>query len=471
MKRRDFLMSAASGIGLCTLPAFAMQPAANDIAQTAKSFASGMSDSLRCLIPVGSESNLRPTVEAWQAATGIKVELEIVDVDQINDRMTVDHLARRADYDLALPATFAVADLAWSGIIHPMTKYEETFGHSAQLFDSLYENGNIIGGDRFGFQTDGDVYLMFYRKDWLTDETEVTSYQDLYGKVLDIPQTWQELDRQIRFFHRPDENRYGGALFRTPAYLVWEFWSRMHANGVLPFDDALTPQIDSDGAVQAVEDMLEISSFLHPQAKTAGLFDNWTNYAKGDTYCNIGWGGSQKYFNQAQSPIRNKLAFSLLPGGEKIAATSYFNWGWSFVLPTQSKKRELAYLFAAFATSPEISLNAVREADGYFDPFQRQHYQDEIIQDTYSSDFLKVHEMAINDPIPDLYLPGHNSYFSSLSKWLVEAMDRQRSPKDALRRAAQDWNLISLDFGLEDQADRWRASKARYPKHVLDHQR
>ena len=31
-----------------------------------------------------------------------------------------------------------------------------------------------------------------------------------------------------------------------------------------------------------------------------GLFENWERFSKGDIYCNIGWGGSQKYFNKCR---------------------------------------------------------------------------------------------------------------------------------------------------------------------------
>ena len=419
---------------------------------------------LKLLIPDGSQDNLAPVIAMWEAQTGIQVAVDIAGVDEINDRMTVDHIAGRANYDLALPATFGIPDLAWSEVIRPLDGLaEETLQTAGR---GIYEQGDFVDGRRYGAQTDGDVYLMFYRRDWLEDADTRARYGDLHGQDLAIPATWAELDRQLRFFHAPEERRHGGLLFRHPGYMQWEFWSRMHANGVLPFDADLRPQLAEPGAIAALEEMIAASEYLHPGARAAALFDNWKLFAEGETYCNIGWGGSQKYFHKGGSAVRGKLAHGLLPGGIR-PSVSYFNWGWSYVIPANSARPDLAARFAAFATGPEASTAAVREAGGYFDPFHASHYDDPIIRETYSDDFLAVHRRAFDDPLPDLYLPGHGSYFGKLSQRLNEAYTGEKTPKEALEHAARDWELISLDFGREAQAERWAAARQTYPAAFL----
>ncbi|MEM7522823.1 MAG: extracellular solute-binding protein [Pseudomonadota bacterium] len=462
MKRREFLFLAASSVGL------AGQSGASDLVDIAvltdmaKRRAGPTPAPINCLAPAGSEDNLNAVVAAWRKATGIPVTLDIVDVDDINNRMTIDHLARRAAYDVALPATFGVADLAWSGVVQPMSPIETGLG--APSYDSLgtFDLGNVLGGRRYGCQTDGDVYLMFYRRDWLDHPERQAAYGDATGEALGQPKTWTELDRQIAFFNRPERGEYGGALFRTPAYAVWEFWSRMHANGVAPFDDDLTPMIAEEGAVDALQAMIRTSTSLHPSARTAGLFENWRQFEAGQIYCNIGWGGSQKFFNRPVSRIRGKLAFASPPGG-RAASMSYFNWGWSYVIPANSPKPDIAFLFSAFATSPEISTLAVREAGGYFDPFLDEHYEDPQIREAYSAAFLQVHQRAMQDPLPDLYLPGHGSYFASLAGWIERVALGEVSASEGLRRAALDWRVISLDFDEVKQTERWREIYRNYP--------
>lgn len=459
--RREFLAGAAAA-GIL---------GGSAAAQTGESYATIASEiarpgaRLRGLIPNGSEANLAPTLASWTRLTGIEVEQIVVPVEEINNRMTIDALAGRASYDFALPATFGVADLAWAGIIQPLTGFKREFGTSKGADGRLYELGDVIGADRYGFQTDGDVYLMFWRRDWLEDPQEQARYADRFGTPLELPLTWEETDRQIAYFNRPDEGRYGGALYRNAGYLVWEFWSRLHAKGMLPFDNDLVPQIDSPEGVAALEEMIAVSAHQHPGSMTAGLFENWELYRSNEIYCNIGWGGSQKAFNRPDSPIRNKLAFSALPGG-KIPPAAYFNWGWSYVLPANCAEPELAYLFSAYAVSPSVSTRAVRETGGYFDPFHEAHYSDKAIESAYSREFLDVHRDGMKNALPDLYLPGYNTYFGSLTRYLNEALLGETRPADALKRAAQEWQLTSLDFGAEGQLERWRNLRSLYPQHV-----
>jgi multiple sugar transport system substrate-binding protein len=190
------------------------------------------------------------------------------------------------------------------------------------------------------------------------------------------------LDRQLAFFRQPDKGQYGGALFRSQYFIAWEWWVRFHAKGFFPFTDDLTPQINNEAGIQALAELVAASKSLYPGARTNGLFENFEAYGKGDIYANIGWGGTQKYLD-SKSSIKGKRTYGPTPGGSvngKLLKTPYFNWGWNYVVSTLSPEQEIAYLFTLYATSPELSTIAVRDPDGYFDPFRLEHYTDpEII--------------------------------------------------------------------------------------------
>ncbi len=450
--RREFIAASASALTGISDPAAT-------IAQAARAFEGG---TLRLLAPNGCQSNLAPVVAAWREQTAIPVEISYVDVDQIGQRVTADHLVGRVDYDLALPATFVVPDLAETKIIQPIDAILSALEMSAFVAPSLYEHGSVLDGQRYGFQTDGDVYLMFYRRDFLMDPTFKDAYAAQFGVALGIPRSWAELDRQMAFFHAPGKGRFGGALFRTPSYQLWEFWSRFHAAGLVPFDEDLMPQIDRPEAAEVVRQMARATAHLHPAVSQAGLFENWRLYKAHQIYCNIGWGGSQKAFNAAGSSIRGKLEHSLLPG-DMNDPLGYFNWGWTYVVLSNARAAELATLFALFATSGHVSTLGVREMDGYFDPYAAHHYDDAGIIDTYSKLFLTVHRTAMTHAVPDLYLPGHSNYMSALSSGLSRAMSGASTPEQALRKTAREWRLISQDIGEQVQRRRWAANLALYP--------
>ncbi|KAG1648366.1 hypothetical protein GQR58_029896 [Nymphon striatum] len=288
--RRDILM------GLAASSAFAVRPCAAEAqpqgqtqsalheyaARKASELAAGRQVELELLMPNGSGANVNPIIVAFQKATGIRVKPIETPVDDINLRLTLDTLSGEGSYDLALPATFGLPDLVNTGAIITLTDYAAKHEPAGFRDDVLYPIGDNFDGNTYGFQADGDAYT---------------------------PLTWEQLDQQIAFFHRPDDGLGGGLLFRTPNYIAWEWWVRFHAKGVWPLSSELIPQIAGDAGVAALEDLIRVTENLAPETARLGLFENWERYAKGDIYCNIGWGGTQKHLNGPTSLMREPVGF------------------------------------------------------------------------------------------------------------------------------------------------------------------
>ncbi|WP_175501296.1 extracellular solute-binding protein [Poseidonocella pacifica] len=414
---------------------------------------------LRLLLPEGSEANLAPIKAAWTKMTGFEVVHELSDVDDINARIAEDLLLETADYDVALPATFGLPDLAYSNAVLSLEPFLAKCPNAYSEEGHLYTVGNRFEGETYGLQTDGDVYLMFYRKNLMEDPEEGKAYADQFGTALDIPTDWNELDRQMRFFHRPEQKMYGGTLFRAPGYLAWEFLARFEAEGGQLFDDQFRPQFNGEAAVKVLSDLIQATSYLHPGSGFGTLFENWDRFTSDQVYANIGWGGSQKSFNAPGSPLRGNLRYSALPRG-KGSGRGYFNWGWSYVIPTSAPYPELSFLFSALAMDPEISTTAVQQIDGYFDPFHERHYSDPVIQEVYSPSFLEVHRSAMLAAGHDIYLPGYGNYLAALNENIHAALTGDLSEDLALERMQIEWGRITLEFGGDSQARRWAALRS-----------
>lgn len=434
-----------------------------------KVLAEGGDKSLRILIPNGCADNLVPVISQFASRTGVTVQMVESPVDDINTQLLLDSMQGESNYDLALPATFGLPDLVSSNALLSLTDYAKRFEPPGYRDGILYSVGDSFDDELFGFQTDGDAYVMFYNKRLLLSSEEQARYSDQFGRTLAIPDTWQELDQQMAFFNRPDQGLYGGLLFRTPGYLAWEWWVRFHAKGYWPLSDSLVPQIDSPAGVAALEEMISATKHLAPEVTTLGLFDNWERFSRGDVYCNIGWGGTQKYLNSPKSGMKDQLLYGPTPGGYvdgKLLLTPYFNWGWNYVVTINSKLPELAYLFALFASTPSMSTASVREPNGFFDPFRPEHYLDEGIKNTYSPEFLAVHENSMKSSIPDLYLAGQSQYFGALTDGLQNSLSGKVDAESALKQVAVQWNLISRRAGRDLQITRWRNLKSKYPENV-----
>ncbi len=471
--RRKALVGMAATTAAFVVPKITSAGAADEfhleIMHRVRKLVKGKKPEIRILLPQGSAANVGPVIAAFKAGTGVEIRVSETSVEEVNTEFTLDALSKSNKYDIALPATFGIPDLAAAKAILPLTtlaKRHEPPGFRNQI---LYNVGDSFDGRPYGFQTDGDAYVMFYNKGFMQNPEESARYEDTYGVTLALPDTWAELDRQMAYFTRFDDQIWGGALFRSPGYLAWEWWVRFHSKGIWPFSPEMEPQIASDAGVEALEELIRATENQCREARSMGLFENWERYSKGDIYCNVGWGGSQKYLNGVNSKMRGNMIYGKMPGGiidGKLLVTPYFNWGWNYVVSANTALPELSYLFALFASTPEISTMAVRQKDGFFDPYRPEHYQDLGIQAAYSTEFLEIHRASLENAIPDLYLKGQGEYFRLLNDGLALALERELHPEKALQRVAIRWRLITKSMGLEKQIERWARLRNKYPKHI-----
>ncbi|MHA6345743.1 extracellular solute-binding protein [Roseivivax sp. CAU 1761] len=419
---------------------------------------------LRVLMPEGSEANLRPVVRSFEAAHGIRAELHSVPTEEINTAILLEAVAPRLRFDVALPATYGIPDLAEAGAILPLDSHAARHEPAEFTRSMLYRNGDRFDGRLYGYQTDGDVYLAFYNRDMMEDRDLAARYADRFGEALAPPRDWTAFDRQMAFFHAPEAGRYGGAMVRSPNYLGWEWWLRFHAKGIWPFGPDMAPQIAGAEGRAALEEM--IASEAHQAGAISALGANWRRYDRGDVYANLGWGGTQKYLRGPDGRMRDRVVVAATPGGSwdgRHHPVSYFNWGWSYVVARHCRDPDRAYRFCLHAASARVSTLAVRQAGGFFDPFRREHYHDARIREVYSPAFLEVHRNGLQQAMPDLYLARRNDYFATLGRWLRLALDGEVTPGRALARIAESWDLLTHRTGRARQAERWRALRARYP--------
>lgn len=479
--RRRFLRQTAAGAATLALaPAIVARPGRaataletlhTDAAMAAKELAAGRSVKLVIMEPSGSLGNVKPVADRFTAETGVAIDYLEVPLGEINQKVLLEAVSKTGAFDIALPATFGMPDLVESGILVNLDQYALKYEPDGFQADALYSIGDYYKGSLYGYQTDGDTYLMFYHKDWLEDPEENKRFADKHGYGLKVPDTWEELDAMMAHFHRPDEGRYGGALFRTQFFIAWEWWVRFHAKGFYPLDDDLNPQINNEAGVAALEELVAASQHLYPGARTNGLFENFEAFGQGDKFCNIGWGGTQKFLNSDKSKVKGRLAFGPTPGGTvdgQLLKTPYFNWGWNYVVSSVSREPEIAYLFTLYAASPEMSTVAVRDPGGYFDPFRGVHYSDPAIIETYTPEFLAAHEDSMRNSIPDLYLKGQGEYFDELRVNVTAADVGEKTPQQALDDTARAWERITRRMGKRSQAVQWSFLKSLYPKGVRD---
>lgn len=472
--RRAVVRGIAGGVLASALPGAAMaqgRPLHLVAAEHAKRVAAGDTRPLVLLGPDGAGANLAPVMAKFHELTGIKVQLVEENPLNLNTRISLLAMTGNVAFDVGLPTSNGLPDLASTGVIQPFDHFVDTYEPPGFRDGSLYNVADKFDGKYFGFQTDGDVYLMYYKRAFLESRDEQAAYADRFGVPLGIASTWEELDQQMRWFHRPDQDQYGGLMFRIPGYFAWEWWSRFHAKGVWPFSPQMDAQIGGDAGIEALEDMVRATAYLHPATNQASIFENWNVFFKQNIFSNIGWGGAYKLFKRSEFFDPNAIVNSGLPGGQDPETgayfpCSYFNWGKNYVVSASTDRPELAYLYCLFAASPVISTLSVGQIGGFFDPFREEHYADPAIQQVYGDALLQVHRQGMIDAIPDLYLKNQAEYFRVLDEAIAQAVAGTLTAPQAMTRAAQLWELITSRSGRAQQIKRWTLLREKYPQKV-----
>jgi multiple sugar transport system substrate-binding protein len=161
---------------------------------------------------------LQELVNDYTAETGVTVTVETTPWSDFQTKTFAELNAQGDAYDMV------VGDSQWLG-------QASTAGHYVDLSDFVRQNGvdqsfvpatlqyySLYDGKYWSIPAEGDANGWAYRKDWFEDPTEMANFKAKYGYDLGVPTNYKELIDIAEFFTRPEENRYGVALYTQTAY-------------------------------------------------------------------------------------------------------------------------------------------------------------------------------------------------------------------------------------------------------------
>ena len=286
---------------------------------------------------------LQELVNEYEAETGIEVLVETTPWSDFQTKAFTEFNAQGSAYDMI------VGDSQWLGAASEA-------GHYVDLTEFFNANnlGEIMApatvkyyaeypgnsGTYWAVPAEGDAVGWSYRKDWFEDPTEMANFEAKYGYPLAVPTTWAQLLDIAEFFNRPDEGRYGVAIYTDNSYdaLVMGVENAIFSYGA-ELGDFETYQVEgilnSPQAVQALEDYKRLFSYTPPGWSKAFFVENNQAITEGLAAM------SMNYFaffpallNEATNPHAASTGFFANPagpngdqfaalGGQGISVVSY----------------------------------------------------------------------------------------------------------------------------------------------------
>src|SRR5215831_16053460 len=71
---------------------------------------------------------------------------------------------------------------------------QQRFRVQQTIAPTYRDNQMKVGGKIYGFPDDGDVFIMYYRRDLFEDPAVQKAFKDKTGKDLAVPKTWADFD-------------------------------------------------------------------------------------------------------------------------------------------------------------------------------------------------------------------------------------------------------------------------------------
>ena len=293
---------------------------------------------------------LQELVNEYEAETGVKVTVETTPWSDFQTKAFTEFNAGGSAYDMV------VGDSQWLGA-------GAEGGHYVDLTDFFKKNdlGNVMapatvtyyaeyGGKFWAVPMEADAAGWSYRKDWFEDPKEMEAFKAKYGYDLAVPTSYAQLTDIAEFFHRPDENRYGIAIYTDNVYdgLAMGVTNAMYSFGG-NLGDYKTYAVDgilnSDKNVAALEAYKKLYGFTPPGWSKTFFVENNQAITEGLAAMSLNYFAFfPALVNPATNPHAEHTGFFANPagpGGEQFAALG----GQGVSIVSYSKNIDESYKF------------------------------------------------------------------------------------------------------------------------------
>ena len=326
----------------------------------------------------------------------------------------------------------------------------------------------------YGLPYDGDCLNLYYRKDIFQNSKNKENFKKEYGYELNPPKTWKEFEDIAKFFNNWDwdndgKKEYGVAGSRLKGYgTMLQFFTRAAAYAKHPSNkgfyfnpQTMKPNINNPAFIKALDDYINVMKYAPKQIVNFKPGDVRKSFLSGEVVMAIDWAnmGTMSVTSDI-SVVKDKVGFALLPGHNKVYNYKTQSWdnrynnassisgNWTLLVNEQSKNKDLAFEFASYMTSKEMTNKLTTQGWTGVNPSRYSHFDD-----PKSKEYLDVIKESLDNKnvMVDIRIPGANEYYNTISKYIDLAIKGKLTTKEALDKVSLEWDNITNKLGREKQ--------------------
>lgn len=296
---------------------------------------------------------IKPLIPEFEAATGMKVNVQSFFEDQLTQKLTVQFTSGSATPDVFMYRPLQEGKLFYkNGWVSPLDEYpQKDASYDFADFSKSAVGSVTVDGKLAGIPIITEQEILYYRKDLLQKAG------------IAVPKTIDELVAAVKQLHDPKNEMYGFVARGQRSPLVTQVSSFLYSEGA-DFSQGDKATINTPEAIKA---FTTYGTLLKDYGPPGVLNMSWPQafgiFAQGKVAFLTDANSLYKNLTDAEkSKVADQVGFAVFPGG-KAGSKPYNITSWGLAMNSKSANKDAAWEFMKWATSKEIVLKTQQKGN------------------------------------------------------------------------------------------------------------
>ncbi len=407
---------------------------------------------------------------------GITVEvIEAGDLVSWQDSLK-DLRAGGGQFDVVMHFPRYNGELASVGYLRPLDDLIAKY-NAQPLFDNIVDYYRILytrwGGQTIAAPVDGDVAMMYYRKDAFANPEIMAKFEAEKGRPLTVPVTWDEFYETAAFFTGWDWAGSGkvGYGFQTSSWdrgFIEQQWAPMMGSyGGVWMDDNASPGWNNAAGVTALEGTKRLLDYAPPGSASMNWGNTMESFSSEDIaltlwYMDIGRGG----LGMAAGNPLEKIGYAEWPGATVDGVTRNYNsmfFGRVVGISEFAANPDAAFAVITTLLTPARRVLSLDDPASGSDMFLKTDYDPANFKNLKPApEFLVEAQKVLSKGFPEMTMPAIGEYIDALQGAIHGYVNGGTDAAAALQEAADRWEAITDRYGRDAQKAYWAEVKQSY---------
>jgi multiple sugar transport system substrate-binding protein len=416
----------------------------------------GKGKTIRIMFQGGGDSaSPLETKELIERETGLKMQIDVIPPENLHEKQLTFFLSGTSDYDLLEIYPTWVGEYAEADFIDNLDDLYKKYG--SEINTSDYIEGAQVGFDKYkgswyAIPYDGDVNIFYYRKDLWEDAKNKADFKAKYKYDLVPPDSWLQVRDMAEFFTGRQPGLYGFGTLALKTWWAVDYWANVYRNMAVAkgvkfengfVNDRRQIELDRASFIEANDFYKSLMKFSPPGILSWGYPETKEGMGNGTVAMTMQWATSV-FRDPRQAKFWDQTTAKVMPAFPKkdgsLQPVTSFAVGKAMVIPTGTKNRDVAFLYAQFLASKEMQIYETNTGSGV-DPNRYSVWEDQRVKDVWGP-LVAPTMKSLDIGIGDVKVPEASKLYEAILYELHESWAGNKTSAQAYDATIAEWKKI-----------------------------